>query len=244
MAMDAFDIVDVTRRYGSLSVLAGLKLRVREGSSFGLVGGNGAGKTTLIKCILDLCRPDTGTIRIFGTASTRVEARRRVAYLPERFLPPSHLQGREFLASMILLHGQSVSRTRMEETVAALDMDPSALRKPVHTLSKGMTQKLGLAACLLSGKDLLVLDEPTSGLDPLARALFKEQLRERQRQGHTLFINTHILADVENLCDTMAILHHGRLLFLGTPTRCREQFGGDSLENAYLNAVRTLGQAA
>ncbi|MBF0626793.1 MAG: ABC transporter ATP-binding protein [Magnetococcales bacterium] len=221
-----------------MTVLDRINFSVRNGSFFGLAGGNGAGKTTLIKSMLDLCRLDSGEILLRGVPTTEVAARREIAYLPERFLPPGHLTGREFLTFILRLHGAKPDPQAMEAQLVALDMDPGALRKPVRALSKGMTQKLGLASCLLSGKRLWLLDEPTSGLDPLARALLKQQLRQHQEQGVTLFINTHLLADVDDLCDAMAILHHGKLLFCGAPSECREQFGGHSLEESYLRAVR------
>lgn len=236
--MNALEIERLCKRFGGQTVLDRVSLTVKEATIFGLVGGNGAGKTTLIKCILDLSRPDQGGIRIFGVPAILDRARRNLAYLPERFLPSAHLDGRAFLVAMLRLYGAPIDPVRMEELVSSLDMAPSALLKPIHTLSKGMTQKLGLASCLLSGKEMLLLDEPTSGLDPLARALLKRQLSQCKQKGATLFINTHILADVEDLCDAMAILHHGELLFLGTPAGCREQFGGDSLEASYLNVVQ------
>ncbi|MBF0152820.1 MAG: ABC transporter ATP-binding protein [Magnetococcales bacterium] len=237
-ALNALDVIEAHKRLGRHTILDRVSVAVRQATFFGLVGGNGAGKTTLIRCILDLCRLDHGEIRLFGVPAVQHTARCRVAYLPERFLPPAQLSGREFVACVLRLHGVTVTHHRIEETLYALDMEPSALSRPIRTLSKGMTQKLGLAGCLLSDKELLLLDEPTSGLDPLARALLKCQLLRRKEQGLTLFINTHILTDVENLCDAMAILHHGRLLFVGSPSSCREQFGGDSLEESYLNVVR------
>ncbi len=238
--MNALNLSVLSKRFAAQTVLDQVSLTIAPSTFFGLVGGNGAGKTTLIKCILDLCRPDSGTIQLFGTPSTEVTARRKVAYLPERFSPPGHLKGREFLSYMLRLHGIKATQHQLETAILSLDMQPDALNKPIHTLSKGMTQKLGLVSCLLSGKALWLLDEPTSGLDPLARTLLKQQLQHHKRQGTTLFINTHILTDVENLCDAMAILHHGKLLFIGTPAACRAQFGGDSLEAAYLNVVQNV----
>ncbi|MBF0428797.1 MAG: ABC transporter ATP-binding protein [Magnetococcales bacterium] len=238
MPLNALEITAASKRFGRQTVLDQITLSVPKGTFFGLVGGNGAGKTTLIKCILDLCRPDEGEIRLFDTPATQNAARRELAYLPERFLPPSHLNGQEFLTFMLRLHGATRDKPTLNEALRALDMDPDALKKPIRTLSKGMTQKLGLASCLLSGKGLLLLDEPTSGLDPLARALLKRQLLQRKEQGLTLFINTHILTDVENLCDAMAILHHGSLRFVGSPTECRKRFGGLSLEESYLNVIQ------
>ncbi len=118
-----------------------------------------------------------------------------------------------------------------------LDFDPAALSRPVRTYSKGMAQKLGLAACFLSQRSLLVLDEPTSGLDPQARARFKDYLQQYRDPGLTLFFSTHLLHDVEALCDRLAILHEGRVRFVGSCGECREHFHADDLERAYLRAI-------
>jgi len=124
-----------------------------------------------------------------------------------------------------------------ERMFVALDLDLSALAKPVRAFSKGMTQKLGLAACLLSGKDLYILDEPTSGLDPKARALLKAQLRAARDAGKTVFFTSHALADVDELCDQMAVIHQGRLRFAGTPNELRERHVAASLEQAFLACI-------
>jgi ABC-2 type transport system ATP-binding protein len=118
-----------------------------------------------------------------------------------------------------------------------LDLDPSALSKSVRDYSKGMAQKLGLAACFLSGKSLFVLDEPMSGLDPKARLLVKRHLRACRSEGRTIFISTHMLSDVEELCDRMGILHAGKLRFVGSPLECRDAYAAETLEEAYLSCI-------
>ena len=119
----------------------------------------------------------------------------------------------------------------------------SALTKPVRAFSKGMTQKLGLAACLLSGKDLYILDEPTSGLDPKARALLKEQLSAARNEGKTIFFTSHALADVDELCDQMAVIHRGELRFAGTPDQLRKLHSAASLEQAFLACIEDRAAA-
>ena len=114
---------------------------------------------------------------------------------------------------------------------------PAALTRPARTYSKGMTQKLGIAACLLSGKELYVLDEPAGGLDPKARALFKQELRALRRSGSTVFFTSHALADVAELCDRMAVLHGGRLLYWGTPREFVQGCGAADLEQAFLECI-------
>jgi ABC-2 type transport system ATP-binding protein len=212
-------------------------LTVRVGESIGLVGSNGAGKTTLLKCLLDFTTASGGTITIHGHDSGKIQARQRLAYLPERFTPPYYLTGRDFLAYMAGLYRQPVEEDRLTTILRALDLDPESLRKPTRQFSKGMSQKLGLAACLLSGRELLVLDEPMSGLDPKARALLKRHLMEAHAAGRTLLFSTHQLSDVEELCDRVAILHEGRLRFVGAPLECRDKFGSDDFEQAYLRCI-------
>ncbi len=153
----------VTKRYGLQPALDRVDLAVERGEFFGLVGLNGAGKTTLIKGLLDFCDLDGGIAEIFGISHLRTESRRGLAFLPERFTPPYFLTGRDFLRYMLRLHGVPFSPPRVAQVLAELDLEPAALQKPVRDFSKGMSQKLGLAACLLSDRDLLVLDEPMSG---------------------------------------------------------------------------------
>ena len=227
----------VCKRFGNQMVLRDLTLPVFTGESFALVGVNGAGKTTCIKAVLDFCRIDSGSITIFQQPSSHHSSRSRLAYLPERFAPPYYLKGQDFLALMGSLHGTVYSRSDVLRTLEAIDLSDACLTKPVSTYSKGMAQKLGLTACFLSNKDLFVLDEPMSGLDPKARLLVKRYLKQLRENGKTLFFSTHMLADVEDLCDRMGILHDGAARFIGTPDECRERFDADSLEQAYLNCI-------
>ncbi|MGH8678410.1 MAG: ABC transporter ATP-binding protein [Burkholderiales bacterium] len=227
----------LTKRYAQTVALKALDLTIRAGSSFGLVGANGAGKTTLIKCLLDFCEFEHGQIEVFGIASTQTPARSKLAFLPERFNPPYYLTGGDFLRFMSRMYRTVYDPTASARLLGALDLSLDALVKPVRAFSKGMTQKLGLAACLLSGRELFVLDEPTSGLDPKARALFKASLLEARTRGATVFLTSHVLSDVEDLCDEMAVLHAGELRFVGPPAALRERFHAPSLEQAYLACI-------
>jgi ABC-2 type transport system ATP-binding protein len=226
----------VSKGFGDTPVLDAVTFNVDRGQLFGLVGGNGAGKTTLIKCLLDFCRPTAGEIQIFGDSNRSTHSRTGVAFLPERFSPPYYVTGRDFLRYMSELHRKPYDEELAKRTFEDLDLDASALTRSARTYSKGMTQKLGLAACVLSGKPLQILDEPTSGLDPKARALLKRRLRSLRKAGATVFFTTHTLADVDEICDRMAVLHRGRLRFVGTPVALRTSYGGD-LEHAYLACV-------
>jgi ABC-2 type transport system ATP-binding protein len=227
----------VAKRHGGRDVLRGVTLDVRPGELFGLVGVNGAGKTTLLRCLLDFCAPDDGEIALFGIDSRDYQARAPLAFLPERFEPPPFLTGEEFLAYVLQLQGQRYDARRAADTLAALDLAPSALAQRVRDYSKGMTQKLGLAAALIADKQLYVMDEPCSGLDPKAHVLFKRLLLDLRARGRTVLLTSHALADVDALCDRLAILHDGCLQFIGSPEECRRHYGVDTLEQAFMACV-------
>jgi len=245
----------IRKSYGRQTVLQGIDLEIAAGMSFGLVGINGAGKTTLIKCLLDFCHVDDGRIEIFGTRHTDSRSRARLAFLPERFMPPYFLTGRDFINYMLALDQRAADEVKVRAMLAALDLDAAALDQPVRSYSKGMTQKLGLAACLLSAPDLLILDEPMSGLDPLARARVKQLLRQMRDQGRTLFFTSHALSDVEEICEHKVVLHQGRLRFIGSPRTLMQRFAPkvsipldgkvplgyarDSMEQAFLNCIES-----
>jgi ABC-2 type transport system ATP-binding protein len=237
MAQSAVSFDQVSKNYGHQAVLQGISLDIAAGMTFGLVGINGTGKTTLIKCLLDFCHVDGGRIEIFGTRHTDSTARARLAFLPERFMPPYFLTGRDFLNYMLALDERITDDDEVRAMFAALDLEAAALDKPVRSFSKGMTQKLGLAACLLAEPDLLILDEPMSGLDPLARARVKQLLRQFREKGHTLFFTSHALSDVEEICEQMVVLHQGRLCFSGTPQSLVQIYSGASMEQAFLNCI-------
>ena len=233
----------LSKRYGSAVALDDFSLTVATNQTFGLVGMNGAGKTTLLKCLLDFSEPDSGKIEIFGVSNRLTRSRSRLAFLPERFNPPFYLTGKDFLRYMLQLQEVGYRDEDAKRMFLALDLDLAALAKPVRAFSKGMTQKLGLVACLLSGKDLYILDEPTSGLDPKARALLKAQLRAARNAGKTVFFTSHALADVDELCDQMAVIHRGELRFAGTPNQLRERHSAASLEHAFLACIEERAAA-
>lgn len=227
----------VIKHYSSKIVLDAIDLGVKQGEFFGLVGMNGSGKSTLIKAVLDLVSIDAGEITIQNISHRRENSRQNVAYLPDRFYPPAHLRGSDFIQYMLQLHGSNSNKQRIAEVLSNLDLDPSVTHESVNKLSKGMTQKLGLASCLLSGKTILILDEPMSGLDPRARVLFKKQLLDLKQKGVTVFFSSHVLADVEEMADTMAVLHNSKIYYSGTPEKFKQQFNAENVEQAYMSCI-------
>ena len=224
--------------YGKFAALAGVDLDVAAGEAFGLVGANGAGKTTLIKCILDLVARNSGAVEIFGVPAHHPESRRRLSYLPERFNPPYYLRAREFLATMCALGSERYDEAAALRLLEELQLERAALEQQVRSLSKGMTQKLGLAACFLARRELYLLDEPMSGLDPAARVAVKSVLRRLAAEGRTLFFTSHVLADVEELCSSIAVLERGRVRYRGTPATLCERYAEHNLERAFMKCVR------
>jgi len=240
----AVSVQALAKCYGRLEALRGVSLQIPAGDAFGLVGANGAGKTTLIKCVLDLTASDSGRIEIFGVGSRQPESRRRLAYVPERFVPPYYLLCREFLALMLELAGSRFDADRAGRVLDELELDREVLGRPVRRLSKGMTQKLGLAACFLLERDLYVLDEPMSGLDPVARVAVKSVLRRLGAEGKTLFFTSHVLIDVEELCSSIAVLERGKIRFRGSPASLCERYAEPRLEGAFMRCIRDDESAA
>jgi ABC-2 type transport system ATP-binding protein len=222
---------------GKDPVIRGISLDIKAGETFGLVGLNGAGKTTLIKSILGLRRCQSGSIRVFDKAGADSQGKSQLAYLPERFDPPWFLSGLEFLEFSLRLYGLSATRDEIFEHAERVALDPAALRRRVQTYSKGMRQKLGLLGTIMTRCRLLILDEPMSGLDPQARSLVKDLLKQGRAQGQTLFLSSHILADMEELCDRIAVLHDGGIRFTGSPRELMEKTGAASLERAFLHFI-------
>jgi ABC-2 type transport system ATP-binding protein len=233
----AIAVDDLSKAFGPVRVFDHLNLGIRSGEFFALTGANGAGKTTLIKSLVDLIRPDGGAIELLGRPSTRVEAREQVSYLPERFAAPRFLTGGAFLRYVLGLRRERYVESAAIEIARRLELDAGALRRRVSGYSKGMTQKLGLIAAFLSDADLLVLDEPMSGLDPQARYLVKRELRSLRECGTTVFYSTHLLADAEDLCDRIGVMHQGELRFVGSPEACCRRYGSGTLEEAYMRCI-------
>jgi ABC-2 type transport system ATP-binding protein len=209
----------LTKRYRGTDALVDLDLEVAAGEVVGYLGPNGAGKTTTIRLLLGLIRPTSGSARVFGLDSLRdaVAVHRRLAYVSgEPSLWPD-LTGAESLHLLGQVQG-SVDAAYRDELVGRFDLD---LSKKVRAYSKGNRQKVGLVAALASRPDLLVLDEPTAGLDPLMGHEFRRCVNEARERGQTVFLSSHLLGEVEALCDRVAVLREGRLIEMGTLAEMR-----------------------
>jgi ABC-2 type transport system ATP-binding protein len=214
-----------------------LSLEVPRQSVFGLLGPNGAGKTTTLRMVMDVLGPDAGTIEILGRPADHA-ARDRIGYMPEeRGLYPRMVL-EEQLVFMAAIKGVPAKQAlkRLGPWLERLSLGDWRRRK-TNELSKGMQQKAQFIATVLHQPEVLILDEPMSGLDPKARTLVKQRLAGLRAQGRTFFFSTHLLADVEELCDRMAVLHDGRLRFVGSPAQCRQRFAAPTLETAFLACI-------
>jgi ABC-2 type transport system ATP-binding protein len=209
----------LSKRYGTTLALDGLDLTVGEGDVYGYLGPNGSGKTTTIRLLLGLHRPSSGRARLFGLDAWNdpVRAHRRVAYVAgEPFLWPS-LTSTETFEFLARLHG-GIDVAYRDVLVERFQLDT---RKKIRTLSKGNRQKVQLVAALATRADLLLLDEPTSGLDPLMEVAFRDCVKEAKGRGQTVFLSSHILSEVEALCDRVGILRDGQLVDEGTLSELR-----------------------
>jgi ABC-2 type transport system ATP-binding protein len=204
----------LTKRFGSLTALDDLTISLEPGEVYGFLGPNGAGKTTTIRAVLGLARPTAGSVRVFGLDAwaDREAVHRRVGFVPGEFTPWPTLRGGEMLDLLGTIHG-GYDRARRGQLCERFDLDPT---KKGRDYSKGNRQKITLIAALMIDADLLVLDEPTSGLDPLMEIEFRSCIEETRERGQTVFLSSHILSEVEAICDRVAILRNGRLVEVGT----------------------------
>ena len=215
----AVEVHDLRKAFGHVQALDGLDLTVRAGEVAGFLGPNGAGKSTTIRVLLGLLRPDSGSARLLGGDPWHdaVDLHRRLAYVPGDVNLWPNLTGGEAIDLLTRLRG-SVDPQRKKLLLDRFELDPS---KKARTYSKGNRQKVALVAAFASDVELLVLDEPTSGLDPLMESVFTQCVREVTAEGRSVLLSSHILAEVEKLCDTVTIIRAGRTVQSGTLTELR-----------------------
>lgn len=211
------EIIGLSKRFKDVDALKDVTLRVGKGQIFGLLGQNGAGKTTLVKILLGLVRPGQGRALLFGEPWRKTDLRRRIGYLPEGHEFPGYHTAAGVLDFYGALYGLSGSdrRRRIDEALRSVELTDVAHRK-IRTFSKGMKQRLGIAHAIFHDPELLFLDEPTDGIDPLGRRAIRDLMLRLKQQGRTIFLNSHLLGEVEQVCDRVAILDRGTLRREGT----------------------------
>ena len=238
---NAIEIKNLVVAYGPKRALNGLSLSVEKGKIFGFLGPNGAGKTTALKTLLGLIPFYSGDVRVHGLSPSDPSARARIGFLPEeatyyRFLTPVEIlkfYGEIFGVSKSDLNG------RIEKLLSLVGLS-GVRNKPLHTFSKGMTQKVSLAQALINDPDTLILDEPTSGLDPLARMDLREILQNLRERGKTIFFSSHELSEAERACDSIAILESGRLVRSGSLKEILGDPPKENLEQFFIETIRSV----
>ncbi len=233
----ALKVDNVTADYGQGPVIEKVSFEVKQGETFGLIGLNGVGKTTLIKIMLGLMEASVGSVEVFGQRVLDPAAKQQLAYLPEKFEPPVFLSGMEFVKFSLSLYNRAFDEQAVYAAADRVSLSRAALTRRVNTYSKGMRQKTGLMGTWLTGCPLLILDEPMSGLDPRARVQVKDEMLACRERGMTLFLSSHILADMDEICDRVAVIHDGGMPFIGTPADLRAKSGQDTLERAFLSII-------
>ncbi len=230
--MNAIETTRLTKHFRdfwrrvNVTAVRDLDLQIPSGTIFGLLGPNGSGKTTTLKMLTGLLHPSAGCVRVLGGAPRDRATRRRLGYLPETTGMYPYLSARDMLLFHAGLFGMSASEARRQAD-ALLDTTglAAAANRPVGEFSQGMTRRLGLAQSLINDPELLILDEPTAGLDPAGCRLVKDLLRERAAKGKTVIISSHLLADIEDICAAVCILHNGCLIAGGPLSEMLEQRG-------------------
>lgn len=239
--MHAIELRGLTKKYvihgEEIAVVSDLSFAVDRGKVFGFLGPNGAGKTTTIKMLVGLIAPDLGDIKILEKAPSDFSLRQIIGFMPETPAFYAYLTAREFLQSMADLFGMDrmMAKERIGEMLAKVDLSDFQ-DVQIRKFSKGMCQRLALAQALVNDPEALFLDEPLDGLDPFGRSEVKKILLGLKQKGKTIFFNSHILADVEEICDEVGIIDQGKLVAFGPVQNIKNGFL--NLEEAFVNAVR------
>jgi len=216
------EIDQLYKSYGKVQAVKNVSMRVEQGEIFGFLGPNGAGKTTTIRCMLDVIRPTSGTIRVLGLDAQhdRQALHQCIGYLPGDVRLPGEMTGRQIIDYFSRIQG--LQPVLLKDLVTRFDVE---MKRPLKGYSKGMRQKIGIVLAFMCDPDLLILDEPTSGLDPLLQKTFNEFLLEEQARGKTIFMSSHIMSDVEKVCQRVAVIRRGELVTVERVETLREKAG-------------------
>lgn len=236
--MNTITISNLSKSYGGkkkVHVVKNLSLTIPQGTVFGFIGPNGAGKTTTIKMLVGLSHPTEGTISIGGGSPHDMEVHKKIGFMPESPTFYQYLTGQEFLDFVATLFKLHKKEERITHVLKEVNLE-NARDKRIRAYSKGMLQRLGLAQAMLNDPEILFLDEPLDGLDPLGRAEVKKIILDLKKKNKTIFINTHILGDVEEVCDTVGIIDLGEMIRIDTPKNIAT--GYRDLEDAFVHIIQ------
>ncbi len=237
MTKNPLKISQISKSFEEKLILDDINFEVKQNHIFGFVGLNGVGKTSLIKIILDLLSQDFGDVEIFGINKNLPKSRQKICYLPEKFYPAQNLTGREFIKFSLGFYEQKIDEKELLKYCEHFELNIDFLDKKIAKYSKGMVQKLGLIAVFLTKSDLIILDEPMSGLDVKARVKLKRALLSYKNQDKTIFFSSHILSDIDEICDEIAVLNNAKISFLGTSQGLKNKHRKDNLEEAFLQEI-------
>jgi ABC-2 type transport system ATP-binding protein len=232
-------IQNLHKNFGKVSALKGISLEIEPGV-FGLLGPNGAGKTTLLRILLGLIRPDTGWARIFGhdCSSQSLQIRKKLGYLGEDQRFYEYMKGSEYLEFIGSIKGltREEVKSQVEEVLERVKLSEQGRRK-IKEYSQGMKQRLGLAQTLIGNPRIVMLDEPTSNLDPIGRYEFLKIIKEIGENGVMVILSSHILGEVEQVCDSLAFLNEGRVVYQGRWLELKKRFPGQSLQDIFIEMI-------
>jgi ABC-2 type transport system ATP-binding protein len=224
MAMQAsvIEITQLRKAYGTIQAVKDISISVERGEIFGFLGPNGAGKTTTIRCMLDVIRPTAGSIRVLGLDAQHdtLALHQRIGYLPGDVRLPGDMTGRQIINYFSRLQGREP--VLLDKLVERFEVE---MKRPLRSYSKGMRQKIGVVLAFMCDPDVLILDEPTSGLDPLVQRTFNAFLLEEQARGKTIFMSSHIMSDVEKVCQRVAVIRQGELVTVEKVETLRQKAG-------------------
>lgn len=230
---DTILLDNITKTIGDTAILHGISFRLKKGEVFGFIGPNGAGKTTTLKIILGIIEPTMGVVRLFGKSPSDISVKKRIGFMPENTYLYKYLTGDEFLDSSASFYDLDADwlAERKEMILKKVGL-LEARHRPLSTYSKGMLQRIGIAQAIIHDPELIFLDEPMSGLDPIGRKMIKDLLLELKNSGKTIFLNSHILPDVEAIADQFALIFQGRIIASGKVAEL-----DCSLEDTFLTAI-------
>ena len=222
LSKTAIEIDGLQKAYGKIKAVKGISIHVERGEIFGFLGPNGAGKTTTIRCMLDVIRPTMGTIRVLGFDAQRDAhtLHQRIGYLPGDVRLPGNMTGKQVINYFSRLQG--LEPVLLNDLVERFDVE---MKRPLKSYSKGMRQKIGIVLAFMCDPEVLILDEPTSGLDPLLQRTFNEFLLEEQKRGKTVFMSSHIMSDVEKVCQRVAVSREGEIVTIEEVEKLRQKAG-------------------